>query len=204
MSISGWSAGSDDLQRLLFGALAHEPWRDYGKGDASLPVAGQFFADLFGGADQADLVDEAAGHQVQGFLDVPRLPGRPDILDLLGETGVDHEFAVAGEPAGVGRDGHPHQVTGGISVVAYGAREQAGHIHFRGVSSGVSGAEADVAGRLTGRPGLCIAPLGPGATNVTTGVGDAFLDRSPMIAITCNFARSQYGRRTQMAIDQME
>src|SRR5918994_2094883 len=60
---------------------------------------------------------------------------------------------------------------------------------------------ADVAGRLTGAPGLCIATLGPGATNLSTGVGSAYLDRSPMIAITCNVPTAQLGRRIQMAID---
>jgi len=60
---------------------------------------------------------------------------------------------------------------------------------------------ADVMGRLTGAPGLCIATLGPGATNLTTGVGNAYLDRSPLLAITCNLPTSQLGRRIQMAID---
>src|SRR6187402_3617539 len=60
---------------------------------------------------------------------------------------------------------------------------------------------ADVSGRLTGAPGLCIATLGPGATNLATGVGSAFLDRSPMIAITCNLNTEQLGRRIQMWID---
>jgi acetolactate synthase I/II/III large subunit len=60
---------------------------------------------------------------------------------------------------------------------------------------------ADVSGRLTGAPGLCIATLGPGATNLATGVGSAYLDRSPMIAITCNVPTAQLGRRIQMAID---
>jgi acetolactate synthase-1/2/3 large subunit len=60
---------------------------------------------------------------------------------------------------------------------------------------------ADVMGRLTGLPGLCIATLGPGATNLTTGVGNAYLDRSPLLAITCNLPTSQLGRRIQMAID---
>jgi acetolactate synthase-1/2/3 large subunit len=60
---------------------------------------------------------------------------------------------------------------------------------------------ADVTGRLTGAPGLCIATLGPGATNLATGVGSAYLDRSPMIAITCNVPTAQLGRRIQMAID---
>ncbi len=66
---------------------------------------------------------------------------------------------------------------------------------------GSAGFAADVTGRLTGRPGLGIATLGPGATNLATGVGDAFLDRSPMIAITCNLDRDQLGRRIQMLID---
>src|SRR5713226_1968654 len=60
---------------------------------------------------------------------------------------------------------------------------------------------ADVTGRMTGAPGLCIATLGPGATNLTTGVGNAYLDRSPMIAITCNLNTDQLGRRIQMWID---
>src|SRR5215216_5982444 len=60
---------------------------------------------------------------------------------------------------------------------------------------------ADVTARMTGTPGLCIATLGPGATNLTTGVGCAYLDRSPLIAITCNLNEAQIGRRIQMGID---
>jgi acetolactate synthase-1/2/3 large subunit len=66
---------------------------------------------------------------------------------------------------------------------------------------GSAGFAADVTGRLTGAPGLAIATLGPGATNLATGVGSAFLDRSPMIAITCNLNTDQLGRRIQMWID---
>ncbi|MBT5048386.1 MAG: thiamine pyrophosphate-binding protein [Rhodospirillaceae bacterium] len=66
---------------------------------------------------------------------------------------------------------------------------------------GSAGFAADVTGRLTGIPGLCIATLGPGATNLSTGVGNAWLDRSPMIAITCNLNTDQLGRRIQMYID---
>jgi len=43
---------------------------------------------------------------------------------------------------------------------------------------------ADVYGRLAGRAGVCIATLGPGATNLVTGVADAYLDRAPLVAIT--------------------
>jgi acetolactate synthase I/II/III large subunit len=66
---------------------------------------------------------------------------------------------------------------------------------------GSAGFAADVTGRLTGAPGLCIATLGPGATNLSTGIGDAWLDRSPLIAITCNLNTDQLGRRIQMWID---
>jgi acetolactate synthase-1/2/3 large subunit len=60
---------------------------------------------------------------------------------------------------------------------------------------------ADVTGRISGAPGLCIATLGPGATNLTTGIGSAWLDRSPLVAITCNLNTAQMGRRIQMWID---
>lgn len=43
---------------------------------------------------------------------------------------------------------------------------------------------ADVYSRLTGRAGVCLATLGPGATNLVTGVADAFLDGAPLVAIT--------------------
>ncbi|WP_248906515.1 acetolactate synthase large subunit [Halocatena marina] len=43
---------------------------------------------------------------------------------------------------------------------------------------------ADVHGRLTGEAGVCLSTLGPGATNLLTGVADAHLDKSPVVAIT--------------------
>ncbi len=43
---------------------------------------------------------------------------------------------------------------------------------------------ADVYGRLTGRAGVCLATLGPGATNLVTGVADANMDGAPLVAIT--------------------
>src|SRR5262245_53984130 len=66
---------------------------------------------------------------------------------------------------------------------------------------GSAGFAAEVAGRMTRRPGLCIATLGPGATNLATGVGSAWLDRSPLLAITCTLNQAQLGRRIQMWID---
>src|ERR1700676_3246540 len=66
---------------------------------------------------------------------------------------------------------------------------------------GSAGFAADVTGRITGVPGLCIATLGPGATNLAPGVGCAWLDGSPIIAITSSLTTDQLGRRIQMWID---
>ncbi len=43
---------------------------------------------------------------------------------------------------------------------------------------------ANVWGRLTGRAGVCLSTLGPGATNLVTGIADANLDKAPVVAIT--------------------
>ncbi|RME21007.1 MAG: acetolactate synthase large subunit [Candidatus Zixiibacteriota bacterium] len=47
-----------------------------------------------------------------------------------------------------------------------------------------AGFMADVYGRLTGKAGVCLSTIGPGATNLLTAVADANLDRSPLVAIT--------------------
>ncbi|MHB8907667.1 MAG: thiamine pyrophosphate-binding protein [Syntrophales bacterium] len=64
-----------------------------------------------------------------------------------------------------------------------------------------AGFMADVSSRLTGRVGACLSTLGPGATNMSTGVGNAFLDRVPLLAITAQVGRLWKGRTTQMHID---
>src|SRR5580693_617459 len=43
---------------------------------------------------------------------------------------------------------------------------------------------AQVVGQITGIPGVCASTLGPGATNLVTGVANAWLDRAPMLAVT--------------------
>src|SRR3989440_3942565 len=53
---------------------------------------------------------------------------------------------------------------------------------------------ADVYGRLSGRAGVCLATLGPGATNLVTGVADAFLDRAPLVAVTAQAKLSEIHR----------
>lgn len=64
-----------------------------------------------------------------------------------------------------------------------------------------AGFMATAVGSLTGVPGVCVSTLGPGATNLATGVGAAWLDRAPLIAITCNVATPWLERRVQMRID---
>jgi acetolactate synthase-1/2/3 large subunit len=64
-----------------------------------------------------------------------------------------------------------------------------------------AGFMASVVGYLTGIPGVCVSTVGPGATNLTTGVGCAWLDRAPVLAITCNVATPWLERRIQMRID---
>lgn len=64
-----------------------------------------------------------------------------------------------------------------------------------------AGIMADVTGRLTGIPGICHATFGPGATNITTGVGGALLDRSPVIVFTSEFGSEMINRTAQMNID---
>src|SRR2546425_1151585 len=60
---------------------------------------------------------------------------------------------------------------------------------------------ADVYGRLTTHAGLCLATLGPGATNLVTGVADAFLDRAPLVAITAQADLSKVHRESHQFID---
>jgi len=64
-----------------------------------------------------------------------------------------------------------------------------------------AGYMAAIAGQLSGTVGVCVSTLGPGATNLATGVGGAWLDRAPVLAITCNVGTEWLGRRVQMRID---
>ena len=64
-----------------------------------------------------------------------------------------------------------------------------------------AGFMAATVGYLTGTPGVCVSTLGPGATNLATGVGSAWLDRCPCLAITCNVPTAWLERRIQMRID---
>src|SRR2546425_11116599 len=62
---------------------------------------------------------------------------------------------------------------------------------------------ADVYGRLTGKAGVCLATLGPGATNLLTGVADANLDRVPLVAITGQASLDRTHKESHQYIDVM-
>ncbi|MEA5031362.1 MAG: thiamine pyrophosphate-binding protein [Sphaerochaeta sp.] len=101
------------------------------------------------------------------------------------EQGVKHIFGV---PSG--------------DWMSYMEAMESGDPEFVLVANEASGGfMATVYGWLTGAPGVCYGTTGPGATNLSTGVGCALLDRSPLIALTTEPPEHMVGRTTQMVID---
>jgi len=108
------------------------------------------------------------------------------VINTLKELGVKHVFGV---PSGGWVDYmEAMRTTDGIDFVL-------------ATHEGGAGFMADVCGRITGVPGVCFGTFGPGATNLSTGVGSAYLDRSPMIALTDEMAENKRNRIVQMNID---
>ncbi len=60
---------------------------------------------------------------------------------------------------------------------------------------------ADVYGRLTGKAGVCLATLGPGATNLITGFADANMDRAPIVAIAGQGATTRMHKESHQVLD---
>ena len=60
---------------------------------------------------------------------------------------------------------------------------------------------ADVYGRLTGKAGVCLATLGPGATNLVTGVADANMDRAPVVAIAGQGSTTRMHKESHQILD---
>jgi len=60
---------------------------------------------------------------------------------------------------------------------------------------------ANMWGRLTGNAGVCLSTLGPGATNLLTGVADAYLDHAPMVAITAQGGVNRLHHESHQVID---
>ncbi len=91
-------------------------------------------------------------------------------------------------------------IPGGPSIPYMEAFRAAGIEFILTSNEASAGIMADVSARLTGIPGICHATFGPGATNISTGVGEAFLDSSPIIVFTSEMADNMINRTTQMNI----
>jgi len=108
------------------------------------------------------------------------------LVETLREVGVRHVFGV---PSGAWLDYMDAlRHTDGIEFV---------------LTSHEGGAAfmASVCGQITGAPGVCFGTFGPGATNLATGVGCAYLDRSPVIALSDEMPDHKLHRTVQMNID---
>jgi acetolactate synthase-1/2/3 large subunit len=100
------------------------------------------------------------------------------LADELVALGVTHVF------------GHP----GGAALPLYDALGQSPirHLLMRHEQGAAHAAEGYA--RATGRPGVCLATSGPGATNLVTGLTDAMMDSTPVVALTAQVATSLMGR----------
>jgi acetolactate synthase-1/2/3 large subunit len=92
-------------------------------------------------------------------------------------------------------------IPGGPSIPYMEAFKGAGIEFILTSNEASAGIMADVTARLTGIPGICHATFGPGATNISTGVGGALLDRSPVIVFTSEMDDMMLNRTTQMNIN---
>src|SRR5262252_661862 len=105
-------------------------------------------------------------------------------------------FKSAGTPFMVG---HP----GGESVELMEAGRQR-QMRFLLMKQEVAGAMlAATWGDITGSPGVCLSTRGPGAANMVNGVAHAFLDRSPLIAITDSYSRPTYEIGLRQRLNQL-
>lgn len=90
------------------------------------------------------------------------------LVKCLENEGVEYIFGLPGE-----ENLHVLEALKGSSIQFITVRHEQGAAFM-----------ADVYGRLTGKAGVCLSTLGPGATNLMTGVADANLDGAPLVAIT--------------------
>jgi acetolactate synthase-1/2/3 large subunit len=108
------------------------------------------------------------------------------LVDCLAAEGCDYVFSVPGEET--------------MDVLdALSRHEAVRHVTTRHEQGAAF--MADVHGRLTGRAAVAMSTLGPGATNLITGVADAFLDRAPMVAITGQAASSTLHKEAHQVVD---
>ncbi|HWQ91924.1 MAG TPA: biosynthetic-type acetolactate synthase large subunit [Clostridia bacterium] len=108
----------------------------------------------------------------------PSMSGSEILVACLEREGVDTIFAY---PGGASMEIHQALTRSKIRTVLP-RHEQGGAF------------AADGYARATGRAGVCMATSGPGATNLVTGIADAYMDSVPMVAITGQVAQSMIGK----------
>jgi len=109
-------------------------------------------------------------------------------VECLEAEGVKYVFGIPGEET---LDLNESLDTSSVSFV--GVRHEQGGAYM-----------ADMYGRLTGRAGVCLGTLGPGATNLITAVADAFLDRAPLVALTGQADLERMHKESHQYIDLVE
>jgi acetolactate synthase-1/2/3 large subunit len=121
------------------------------------------------------------------------------LVECLAAEGCEYVFSVPGEETmdvldalGVATD----QPRADGDVKRPGAPRHVTTRHEQGAAF-----MADVYGRLTGRAAVAMATLGPGATNLVTGVADAYLDRAPMVAITGQASSDKLHKEAHQVVD---
>jgi pyruvate oxidase len=120
------------------------------------------------------------------------VPGRT-VSDVLVETlvahGVDTVFGMVG-----------HSNLGFADALR--RAEERGELRFFGIRhEGAAAFAASGYGKLTGRPAACFAIAGPGSTNLLTGLYDARLDQSPVIAVSGQVPSNVLGRGAFQDLD---
>lgn len=124
-------------------------------------------------------------------------PARPG-PDLTEPTSVAHLVGTRLRAAGVRYVfGHP----GGEVVDLIEGFRQAGLEFVLTRHETAAGFMAEAIASASGIPGVCVATLGPGATNLVTGVAQAYLDRAPLIALTGQLPADRYEITTHQKLD---
>ena len=113
------------------------------------------------------------------------MKGADALLEALRDRGVEVVF------------GYP----GGAIMPLYDALLGSGIRHVLMRHEQAAAFAADAYGRVTGRPGVCISTSGPGATNLVTGIANAFLDSVPLVAITGQVATPLMGTDAFQEVD---
>jgi acetolactate synthase-1/2/3 large subunit len=107
------------------------------------------------------------------------------VVEALEREGVRHVF------------GYP----GGAIMPVYDALPGSSLMHILVRHEQAAALAADAYGRLTGKPGVCLATSGPGATNLVTGIANAFMDSVPLVAITGQVAAPLMGTDAFQEVD---